>query len=770
MSLEFDDQQLPDWMQRARRKTDWGVLLVVGFALALAMPFLLHPDLPHTNASENYVYLTADYAQALEEGRLYPRWSANVLGGYGAPVPHFYPPLPAYGSALVKVLLTDDSVAAIRIMYVIALVGASVAVYCWVLRRASAPAGVLAALLYICSPYMGLTSPHVMGDLPGSLTLGLVPTLLWASDRLLRRNQPTDIILVAVTTAALILTRPEGLIIGALFIIGLAVWEHHVAGQRVNGWALLCSLVLGIGMSTFFWLPAVLEANSVTWQFVTHPPEWDIRLGDLFATLRPLDLAQTVYIPQFTTGLGLPLLAACGALLSSYIYRKMTLQSLFFLAGWVIAIWLIMVRPDDVALVGFLTLCWAISASGIVVASSRFLSKQLERLLLTLLIILTWIAATPIWSHRPAKEPFGETDAGVQVAYDQRGYGVAILPPGHPLPITVPTRLLPSRYLLDNYAVGSVNKLAPGQITSSFQAGLLDHNSHSDTFQVSFIRPPLTLDVLTAYFPGWRATLDDEELSLQQNPVNGLIQIQIDEISRSRGEMTIYLGTTNIRQGAWLVTAATLAILLLWTRRRFQHPRRLQQPERKLLTTPEARLIVMPLLTFTVVNILLRVPGLPFSLEAVPGYSLRDALQINNRTDGGLTLLGFDPNTRAFRPGEVVHLNLYWQAQRFLTENYLTQITLVNNRDGQAWVVSQPRPPGLYPTRRWNTVQYVVDPYQLILPADIPVGNYQIRVSAFWCSTDCETGRNNLNFFDTSGELIGTSVNLPTLLAVNADR
>ena len=110
--IEIPPEHLPDWMRQARRGIDWGMLLILAFGLTIAMPFITQGDLPHTNASENYVYRAADYATALLEGRLYPRWSANVFGGYGAPIPHYFPPAPGYTAAAIQVLFTADAVLA----------------------------------------------------------------------------------------------------------------------------------------------------------------------------------------------------------------------------------------------------------------------------------------------------------------------------------------------------------------------------------------------------------------------------------------------------------------------------------------------------------------------------------------------------------------------------------------------------------------------------------------------------------------------------------
>ncbi len=53
-------ENLPLWMQKTMRGTDWGVLIVIAFSLLAAWAFLLQSGLPRTNASEHYVYRAAN--------------------------------------------------------------------------------------------------------------------------------------------------------------------------------------------------------------------------------------------------------------------------------------------------------------------------------------------------------------------------------------------------------------------------------------------------------------------------------------------------------------------------------------------------------------------------------------------------------------------------------------------------------------------------------------------------------------------------------------
>ncbi|MDZ7380034.1 MAG: 6-pyruvoyl-tetrahydropterin synthase-related protein, partial [candidate division KSB1 bacterium] len=374
-------RELPYWMRQAQRGVDWGVLLVIAFSLALAWPFLLQPGLPHTNASENYVYRTADYAQAIMEGRLYPRWSPHALSGYGAPIPHYYPPGAAYSAALVQVLFTGDATTAVRIVYAAALCLCGSMMYVFVTRRAGSSAGVLASVLYVSSPYVGMTIPHILGDLPGAIALALLPTLLWAVDRLLILNRPHDITLVAFTVAALVLTSPRDGAISLALAALLVVW-HVWANDRHASWHLVVAgAALGIGMASFFWLPALLEQNAVQWRPADRPSDDQLSVKTLFAPLQLIDLAEMKPLPQLSVGLvgiGSALFGLLGALQAR---RQSAFQILFLIAGLGLIVLGLTAFTGEVWLLGPISLCLAISGSA-VLQLGRYATASVQRLLL----------------------------------------------------------------------------------------------------------------------------------------------------------------------------------------------------------------------------------------------------------------------------------------------------------------------------------------------------------------------------------------------------
>jgi hypothetical protein len=754
--------ELPDWMRQARRGVDWGILLVIGFCLALSWPFIQNTSLPHTNANENYVYRTADYAQAIREGWLYPRWSSNALGGYGAPIPNFYPPGAAYSAALLQVLFTNDPVSAVRLLYILALCQAGSSTYVFVTRRAGASAGVLAAILYVYSPYVGLTVPHILGDLPGVLTLAFIPTLLWAVDRSLAIRRPLDILLVSLATSALCLTSGRGLVIGLIFAAAVILWHWITTRQPIPMIWLTLTVILGLGIASFYWIPAFLEQENIMWRSAAPTEVFHVSLGQIFAPIRPIDPNEMVTTPQFTIGPIIPILAAAGALAAIRVYRQTRFEQLFLLMGSIIVLTALLLFPEQTWLLGPATFCLAIGAGAILIWGSGHLGRW-QRIVLPMLIVMIWVTSRPIWLAENTNESFGPTDIATQILYEQQSGRAAVLAPGEPTPATLPDFGISNRFLVSGLQSQTVNKLAPSQDASNFQASPLGHFTHSDHFQIRRVLETATVDVLTAYFPGWYAELSGRRIPLWRAPETGQIRIQIPVMAEGAGELVVALGTTSIRAGSWIISWAILVMGLLLTLRR---ARTIKAPfeDMVLLTVEQSRLIALPLACIVLILLLTITHLFPFSLFAQPDSGLENTLHVESRTDAGLNLLAIRLPTNAYQPGESVHLTLYWQARRFLDDNYQVTIYLVNTQDGSQWSEGELQTPGFYPSSRWNTHQYVTDRHTISLAPDMPPSNYQIKVEVYRCNPACSS---QLTFFDPSGQPQGIVLTLPMLVAIH---
>jgi hypothetical protein len=758
---EIPLHELPDWMRQARRGIDWGMMLVFAFSLVIGMPFITQESLPHTNASENYVYRTADYAAALIEGRLYPRWSPNAFGGYGAPIPHYEPPGAAYVAAVIQVLFTADPILAVRIVFMLALSLAGVMIYLFTMQRVGGGAGLLAALLYVYSPYVGLTAPHLLGDLPGVLSFALMPMQLWSINRLIRRRLRLDILLISVTTAALYLTSPSEAFVSTFIVAILAIW-HRRSNGRVPWLHLVGGYILGLGIAGFYWIPALLEQEFIHWRMPFISSNFSLTLAALFTLPHQIDLGELIPTPQFSLGMAGIGFTAAGLVSAVYFRRQNQFQLFFLIMGIGLTAGAVIFLPNETWLLGGIMLCLSIGGS-VVLRWRETLAPRWRRIFLPTLLIIIWITAAPVWLPPPVSDPFGNSDGKTQVQYEIQGYGIAVMPPDQPIPSTLPDDTVPNRFLIEGYQSDNINKISPGQLNANIQVGSLEHDTHSDRFQIRS-NAPFTLTLLTAFFPGWRASVSDQVIPLRPDPDTQLIHI--DTPSIQTGELHVTLGTTLVRVGAWIISWACLLIVLIATWRRWRryvsHYDEVDQ-----ISYQEVRLLSVVLVSFAVIIFLFNSPGFPFSLRLRSNNGLQNSTFIQNRTDTGLSLVAFRLERNQYLPGDHVSLNLFWQTQRFLPENYQVQVYLANNRDGSQWSSSHLHHPGNYPTRRWKTGLYVTDSYDLPLPLNITPGNYQINVEVYTCNPDC-TSDGQATFFNNNGEILGTKLTLPTLLAVSS--
>lgn len=102
----------------------------------------------------------------------------------------------------------------------------------------------------------------------------------------------------------------------------------------------------------------------------------------------------------------------------------------------------------------------------------------------------------------------------------------------------------------------------------------------------------------------------------------------------------------------------------------------------------------------------------------------------------GITLAGYD-----LIPGDPVKLTLYWQANDTPAQDYTVFIQLLDA--GQVQVAGADAPPvnNFYPTSLWRAGDLIDDAHLLDLPADLPSGDYTIRVGFYDPATGARLSR-----------------------------
>jgi hypothetical protein len=121
--------------------------------------------------------------------------------------------------------------------------------------------------------------------------------------------------------------------------------------------------------------------------------------------------------------------------------------------------------------------------------------------------------------------------------------------------------------------------------------------------------------------------------------------------------------------------------------------------------------------------------------RAIPPVEALDiAHRVEANLEGKVQLLGYNIES-GFRPGDGIHLTLFWQALQSMGEDY-TVFTHLIDREGNIWG-QKDNPPvdGFYPTSQWVEEEIVRDQYNLTIADDAPPGQYRLTIGMYQAET-----------------------------------
>lgn len=712
-------------------------LLFVALALAVlpaAWPYF-GDGLPRTNDVAPHLYRTLALDRLVQEGRLWPRWSPDLVHGYGYPVFNYFPSLSHYLVELYYLVGLPLTVA-YRVAILSHFVLAAWFAYLLACDLYGPVGGWGAALAYVYSPYF-LYDVHVRGSLPETQALALLPLLLWALWRSVR-CEGRWLAVSGLIFAALILSHP-GIIFQSSILIGLLViWLSWREGWPYL-WRPVSGLILGAVIASFFWLSVFTDLQYVQTDLAIlrglDYRNYFLILRDLFSWPRlPVDPALVNppvvrSLPQVALALSVLLLIWRWRRLSRTVRNQVGL----WLGLLVIAVFFIMPisRPLwnnlpllKLTLMPFRFLGMASLAAALLLAAS-LAGLRVQTRILGLLAVITLsllIGGLP-WLY-PPREPFPESPGIADlVAFEQPPLFIGTTTLGEYLPVWV-KELPDTTELRDRLASGQSpdRLLFPEQVTVQRQGGsVLDAVYHISA------DVPATLTYRQFYFPGWRVTLDDQSLRCSPGTPNGLLQF---DVPAGEHVLRVTFGSTLPRRLGWILSglgALTFILLLLFPPGRFEaasSPGALKGLPACWLAALVS-LLLGGKLFFDIVDTPLRRPALgPDGLHGIQHAQPVDFA-------GELRLLGYDQSADYIVADEEIALDLYWTPLRPIGVAYDVAVHVVG-QDGLVWNREEAiRPsdwrfaPG---ADSWPLDGYVMDSRLLRLLDGAPPGEYAFRI------------------------------------------
>ena len=218
------------------------ILIIVGIQLLFLWP-LFQLGIFHTHDGELHIARIAAYFEELTRGQFPVRWAGDLNYGYGSPLFIFYYPLPYVLGSVLHFIGLNFTVS-FKILLGLSFIGAPVTFYLWIKKLFPKNIAFAAALVYGLAPYHFLDL-YVRGAIGEMFAFIFIPLVLLSIES-------STILLGAIFYGLLLLSHNAfGLLFTGIFIL------YGFLSQKIR--TTLVSVVLGLGLSAFFWLPAMIE-------------------------------------------------------------------------------------------------------------------------------------------------------------------------------------------------------------------------------------------------------------------------------------------------------------------------------------------------------------------------------------------------------------------------------------------------------------------------------------------------------------------------------
>lgn len=239
------------------------VLAVIIFFAVLAGWNLLQKGLPPTHDGEYHVIRFYEFSKTFWDGNFYPRWAPDLNKGYGLPLFNYVYPLPNYLSLLLH-FLGISFIDAFKLNLFLATIFGAIFMYFWARQFWGSWGGLVSSIFYTYSPYHFLDI-YIRGSIGEVWALALFPAFLWTATKYFKEKNNKLVALSGLFLALIIFSHNILALMFfpfALFYLGFLIYQSNNRKYLILNTSYL--ILLGLGLSVIFWLPALWEQNYVT--------------------------------------------------------------------------------------------------------------------------------------------------------------------------------------------------------------------------------------------------------------------------------------------------------------------------------------------------------------------------------------------------------------------------------------------------------------------------------------------------------------------------
>jgi len=531
-----------------RKKT---IILIFLFILILPAAWsLFRPGFFPSDDGEWMVIRLTDFHRSFVSGQIPVRWAARLNHSYGYPVFNFLYPLSLYWGEFFH-LIGFSFVWSIKLVFIFSFFLSGFLMYLFGCKLWGKWGGLISAVFYVYAPYRFLDI-YVRGSLGEAVAFIFPPLIFLSLFFLSKKTSFFWLVIGGFSLAALIMSHN---IMAMLFMPLILIYAGLLAWTTKKKKMVLIYFfgffLLGLGLSCFFWLPALYDKKFIVLDQIKVANYWEH-----FPSLKQLIVPSWGYGPSVvgihdnpSYQIGLFHLLA---VVFSFIFlfksqdKEKKLQVLFFALVFLIAFFLMLSVSQSfwriVPLLWWTQFPWRLLAlttfsSSILAGVSGCLVKSNLRnwpvaLLSVLVIAVNFRYARPeSFVVRP--EEFYTSNEATTTVKDEY------------MPVWVKEK----------------PKSRPGQkvevISGKGKIENLNYNSKKISFAV-FAEEEIKLQINTIYFPGWYLKVDNQPLAkFEINNPKGVIDFVIPPGSH---QVSACFGETEARTVADLISLGSLII------------------------------------------------------------------------------------------------------------------------------------------------------------------------------------------------------------------
>ena len=227
-----------------------------------AIYFLLRPGFYEPHDLHHIADIFQMY-RAAASGQFPPRLGPDFLWNFGYPLFNLYYVLPFYIGAGFYAI-TKSLTGAFEFVFIVSAAFSIFGMYLFLREFFGKSASFVGSFLYLYTPYRAVQI-YVRGAMGEALAMAIVPFVFWGLARLIKRPNKINISILALCLAAFILSHNYLWLLTAPFMALFYLGLIYLKKERLeNLKAVFVALLLGAGVSAYWWLPAVKEFKLVS--------------------------------------------------------------------------------------------------------------------------------------------------------------------------------------------------------------------------------------------------------------------------------------------------------------------------------------------------------------------------------------------------------------------------------------------------------------------------------------------------------------------------